>query len=538
MSQKKSNFFVAAPVIFAFVFLAGFLLGDFFGTGGAPSGINISSNNSYNKLNEVITYIEQEYVDSVSREQINDKVISYILQELDPHSYYLSAEETKRMNEPLEGGFDGIGVQFSIQKDTVVVITPVSGGPSEKLGIKAGDRIVMVDGDLVAGVGISNSEVMKRLKGERGTKVKVGIRRNRASSLIDFIITRDRIPINSLDVAYMVTDQTAYVKVSRFSRKTYEEFQVASQNMLRRGMTKMILDLRGNGGGVMYTATEMIDEFLEGGKLIVYTKGKAQRREDVIATDVGDLHKIELAILIDEASASASEIVAGAIQDNDRGIIIGRRSFGKGLVQEQEDWPDGSATRLTIARYYTPTGRSIQKPYSEGSEAYHKEHLERFENGELHQADSIPINDSLRFVTPGGKVVYGGGGIVPDVFIPVDTSGGSFYLSEVFYTGQIYEFTFNWADKHRNELERYASALEFQKRFSVGQDILDEFVVMAEKNGVPYVESEFQTSKEVLKRRIKAGIGRNIWGDESFYPILNETDPAVLKALNMLEGNI
>jgi carboxyl-terminal processing protease len=527
-NYKPSVFF---PMILSGIFVLGFVIGNFYDQGASSTGmVPISKSKNFNKLSDVMSYIDQEYVDSIERQRLTDKLISYLLQELDPHSYYMSAEEANRMNEPLEGGFDGIGVQFRIQEDTVVVINPVVGGPSEKLGIRAGDRIIEVDDENIGGVGITNSDVMRLLKGPRGTKVKVGIKRGNRD-LIEFNITRDRIPITSLDASYMIDDKTGYIKVARFSRSTGMEFREAGESLLDQGMNRLVLDLRGNGGGILFSAAEMADEFLSMGKLIVYTEGKARRRENHYATSEGVLEEVELAVLIDEASASASEIIAGAIQDNDRGVIIGRRSFGKGLVQEQSNWPDGSATRLTIARYYTPTGRCIQKPYDDGTEAYNEDYYHRLESGELSSADSIKVNDTLKYTTPGGKVVYGGGGIVPDIFIPIDTSGGSFYLSELFYTGQLYDFCFDYADKNREKLGSYASSKDFIREFGIDNALLENFVDYAESNGVERDEEGLKRSYDIIRLRLKAGIARNIWGDSAFYPILNEDDPAIREAV-------
>ena len=536
MSRSDYKPGVFMPIILSGIFVLGFLIGNFYNQGDSSSSILPNSDSrSFNKLNDVMTYIDQEYVDSIERQKLTDKLISYLLQELDPHSYYMSSEEANRMNEPLEGGFDGIGVQFRIQNDTVVVVNPVVGGPSEKLGIRAGDRIVEVDGELMAGNGVTNSKVMKMLKGPRGTKVAVGIRRNRKIDLLDFVITRDRIPTTSLDVSYMIDGKTGYIKVARFSRNTGAEFREASLTLLEAGMERLILDLRGNGGGILYSAAQMADEFLADNQLIVYTEGKSRKRENHYATSEGELEGVKVAVLIDESSASASEIIAGAIQDNDRGTIVGRRSFGKGLVQEQSNWPDGSATRLTIARYYTPTGRCIQKPYENGTDAYNEHYLERFKNGELSSADSIPVNDTLKYTTPGGKVVYGGGGIVPDIFVPIDTSGGSRYLTELFYSGQLYDFCFDYADQNRDGLAAYSDAQEFINDFKITEELLNEFVAYGESNGVMKNEEEFMRSLDIIRLRLKAGIARNIWGDPAFYPILNENDPAILKAVIALE---
>lgn len=459
-----------------------------------------------------------------------DETIQFLLQKLDPHSYYISAAEIKAMSEPLEGSFEGIGVQFSIQKDTIVVVSPVEGGPSAELGIQSGDRIVNIDSQLVAGNGITNSMVMKLLKGPAGTEVNVGIKRATESQLVNYNITRGKIPIHSIDIGYMINDSVGYIKVSRFSKTTIDEFRGTSRALISGGMKSLILDLRGNGGGYMDAAVKMADEFLEENKLIVYTEGRSRPKQKFFATSEGSLQSVYVVVLIDEGSASASEIVAGAIQDNDRGLIMGRRSFGKGLVQEQSSWPDGSATRLTVARYYTPSGRCIQRPYEEGTKAYHKELSERYENGEMMgDLDSLAINDSLEYTTIGGRTVYGGGGIMPDVFIPIDTAGGSLYLSHLYYANVIYSFCFEYADLHRNELESFEFS-EFSREFKLGPDLEKEFLEFAQTRGVPFDKSGYLRSKHIIHQRVKAGIGRNIFGDKVYYPIVNELDKTIKAA--------
>lgn len=495
-------------------------------------GYSSRSNDSYNKLNDILNYIEQEYVDTVSRKQIVESTVQHMLQELDPHSYYISADELAEMNEPLEGSFDGIGVQFNITNDTIIVITPVSGGPSEKVGIQAGDRIVEVDGKIVAGVGITNREVLKMLKGKKGTEVTVGIKRNGKSDLSNFTIVRDAIPLYSIDVSYMLNDTTGYIKLSKFSRTTYDEFIEAGKTLKEAGMRELVLDLRGNGGGFLDAATRLADEFLKEDLLIVYTEGKARPRRTYFATSKGQFEDIGLKILIDEGSASASEIIAGAIQDNDRGVIYGRRSFGKGLVQEQTPWPDGSATRLTIARYYTPTGRCIQKPYESGDiEDYNTDLNNRYLHGELSAADSISFPDSLKYTTPKGKVVYGGGGIMPDIFVPIDTEGGSWLLSEISYRGIINQFAFDFVDKHRDMTDKYNTAEKFDAGFNVDENLLSQFQRFIKQKNVTINQADWNRSKAQIKMRVKAQIGRNLLNDEAFYRALNKNDKTLLKAV-------
>tara|TARA_B100000780_G_scaffold261810_1_gene214499 strand:+ start:459 stop:2075 length:1617 start_codon:yes stop_codon:yes gene_type:complete len=531
---------VFIPVLLAIAMIMGFVLGtnlnsgDVIVSGNSPLKALRSRSGETQKLDQIIEYIDQEYVDSVQRKELVDKSIQFILQELDPHSYYITAEELAEMNEPLEGNFEGIGVQFNIQKDTVVVVTPLVGGPSEKVGIKAGDRIIAVNEEVIAGNGIRNSDVLRLLKGEKGTKVNVQIKRASNDSL-KFTIVRDKIPIHSVEVAYMVDDVTGYIKVSRFAKTTFDEFTQASEKLLNKGMKKLIVDLRGNGGGFLDAAVSIADEFLSAGELIVYTEGRSRPREDFKASGNNLLVGTDVAVLVDEASASASEILAGAIQDNDRGYIVGRRTFGKGLVQEQTMWPDGSATRLTIARYYTPTGRCIQKPYTNGTESYNEEMYDRYEHGEMFSKDSVQINDSLKYTTPGGKIVYGGGGIVPDYFIPYDTSGSSTYYNHIIYNGLIYEWAWNYADKHRDELKALGSYKAFDDNFNISESIFEDFVDYASNNGVARNKSGIENSKTNIKRRLKSYIARNIWNNDGFYPIWNQGDQVISRALEVLE---
>ena len=536
----KNRLFVLLPFIIAIFFGAGIFLGskiNFTSNGNTQNDkvFNFPKSNS-SKLSDIINYIDNEYVDAVEKEALVDKAITTILQELDPHSYYISAAEIKALSEPLEGSFEGIGVQFSIQKDTVVVINPVNGGPSEKVGVMAGDRIVKVNKELIAGNGISNRKVMNLLKGEKGTEVNIKVLRN-TKDTIGFKIIRDKIPIYSLDVAYMLNENTGYIKLSRFSKNTYEEFLEAGTKLKNQGMQKMILDLRGNGGGFMDAATNIIDEFLAENTLIVYTEGRSRPKQSYYATDKSTFVDTELAILIDEGSASASEIIAGAIQDNDRGVIIGRRSFGKGLVQEQSSWNDGSATRLTIARYYTPSGRCIQKPYENGIAHYQEDYQERLENGELYSDSNITVNDSLKYSTKNGREVYGGGGIMPDEFIPVDTAGGSFYLSELVYKGVFYQFAFEYADKHREELTALGDYKKFVSFYNQNKNkVVAEFVEYAKEQGIDKNKKSFKRSKQRIEDRLRAQIARNIWDDAAFYPLWNENDKTIKEALKILEN--
>lgn len=490
----------------------------------------------YNKLNDVVNYIVQEYVDSVDKEDLTERGINGILKNLDPHSQYISAEEFHSVNDPLLGNFEGIGIQFRIVEDTITVIQPIAGGPSEQVGLMAGDRIVLVDDSLVAGIGIDNLGATKKLKGKRGTKVNVDIFRRGAPELLDFTITRDVIPTYSVDIAYMPQDGIGYVKVSKFSATTYKEFREAIDKLLEQGMESLILDLRGNTGGYLDEATDLADEFLEKDKLIVFTEGKNQPRESFYATKKGRLEDLPLVVLIDDGSASASEIVAGAIQDNDRGTIIGRRSFGKGLVQRQLGLMDGSALRLTIARYYTPTGRCIQKPYDKesGFEEYYYESYHRYMNGEMQNKDSIHLNDTLKYVTEGGKVVYGGGGIMPDVYVPMEDDPNLAYYNRLLRNGMIFRYAFVYTDENRQDLNEYGEFENFSKQFKISPVLFNEFLEYAEKQGVARDDEGIDYGREKIEVLLKAYISRNIYDYDGFYPIYLSDDETFLKGIQLL----
>lgn len=535
----NSRPYIYFPILFSLVLIMGIYLGTKLDFSGQTEEGEIFSipQKRFNKLNEIINYVEQDYVDSVSKDELVDMAIRDFLQELDPHSYYISAEEIHAMNEPLEGNFDGIGIEFSIQKDTIVVINPIAGGPSEMLGIQAGDRIVMVDGKSVAGIKITNKDVMGMLRGKGGTKVKVRVFRHSSGKEIDFTITRDAIPIYSIDVANMLSGEVGYIKVSRFSKNTYDEFLEGEKKLLALGMKKLIVDLRGNGGGFLAVATKLADEFLESGKLIVYTEGRARPKETYYASSRGKLANTDLVVLIDEASASASEIIAGAIQDNDRGTIIGRRSFGKGLVQEQSGWPDGSAVRLTIARYYTPSGRCIQKPYENGTKKYYEDYYESFESEDsLSARDTTAMTDTVKYITPKGKVLYGGGGITPDIIIPHDTAGRSLFVAHVSYAGLFNQFAFEYADKKRDFLKSFKTFELFNRSFNIDGSLLSEFIAFSDKNGIKTETTGFSAREEKLvKQRLKANIARHVWNYEGFYMVLQEDDTFIQKALEVLK---
>ncbi|MBL7983456.1 MAG: S41 family peptidase [Flavobacteriales bacterium] len=470
------------------------------------------------KLDQVMDLIDRNYVDSVQEDKLVDEVLQDMLQKLDPHSYYISAAELRAAQEPLEGSFMGIGVEFALQRDTIVVISPVEGGPSAKLGIRAGDRIVSADGKALAGVHIANEDVMKALRGPAGSKVTIGIVRGREAPF-DVEVERGEIPINSVTVALLEADGTGYIKLSRFARTTEEEFLTAAKGLLQQGMKRLVLDLRGNGGGYLNAATGICDMLLPAGSRILYTEGRATPRRDFLAKPGGLLVDLPLAVLIDEGSASASEIVAGAVQDNDRGTIVGRRSFGKGLVQEHVELEDHSAVRITTARYYTPSGRSIQRPYGQGID-YDEEMNERFSHGEQFSADSIHLDSTQRFRTLKGRTVYGGGGIMPDVFVPADTAERSAYLNELFFSGAINQFAFDLADRKREQLKAYPSPEAFVEGYSVGRAQLQDLAKEAASLGVPMDTRGMERSERLIAERLKAGVARNIWGEAGYYRVL------------------
>ena len=488
------------------------------------------------KLVELLNYLEFNYVDSINLDSLQEEVIASTLESLDPHSSYIPIDELQDITESMQGNFEGIGVQFQIIKDTIVVISPIYGGPSQKKGIQAGDKIIKVDSMNVAGVGFTNKDVLKTLKGDKGTQVLLFIKRKNVDRLLEFNITRDKIPITSVDVSYMVNNQVGYIKVNRFSGTTEEEFISALNDLNSKGMNKLILDLRSNPGGYLSAAINMVDEFLPKGKTIVYTEGAFRNKQIYKSSNYGRFKKEKLIVLIDEGSASASEIVAGAIQDHDRGAIIGRRTFGKGLVQEQNQMSDGAAFRLTTARYYTPSGRCIQKPYTKNSDDYHKESLERYSNGELYHKDSIKIDNSLKFYTHEGREVYGGGGISPDYFIPLDTTGRSDWLFNVLAENMINSFIFDYIDLHRKELSKYSSAAEFDNKFKIDECIFDNFVEISKEKGINGSASEIEISKDWINMRIKALIARQLWNDEGFYRAINNDDRMILKALDLFNN--
>lgn len=542
MSTEPSNTSKASkvlmPVIFAVLLAAGILLGYFLKS---KTIVSNTENKNYHqnqgsKLGSLIDYIERNYVDTINTKDLEDKAVASLLKNLDPHSDYIPAQDFELVNEPLEGNFDGIGIEFNIIHDTIRVVNPIIGGPSEKLGIKAGDKIIKVNGKNMTGKDITSKSVFEKLRGKSGTSVTVSILRSGLKQSIDYKIIRGKIPLHSLDVAYIIKPGIGYMRISKFAATTYDEYLEAFNMLNTKGMKKLILDLRGNGGGYLNAAVDLADEFLIEGLQIVYTAGKAHPKKVYKATSKGGFEKNELIVLVDEGSASASEIVAGALQDNDRATIVGRRSFGKGLVQDQINLPDGSGIRLTIARYYTPTGRCIQKPYEKGHSAYFSEEYDRFDNGELYHQDSMKLDKTKQYRTPGGKVVFGGGGIVPDVFVPVDTAKYSNYVNKLFYNGILNTFAFEYADKKRAALlKEFPSADKFITGFSINASVLKElndYILLQKKPAL----GENQNTRG-LQPILKALIGRNLFDRDAYYPIINETDNCILKAVQILEKN-
>jgi carboxyl-terminal processing protease len=489
------------------------------------------------KFNALLYYVNQLYVDDVDSEALVEAAIVGMLEEMDPHSVYIPEEELKAADEPLNGNFEGVGIQFNIFKDTIMVVSPISGGPSEKLGIMAGDRIVTVDGEVVAGTGVTNKDVQRLLKGPKGTKVTVGIKRSGEKGLIDYEIIRDKIPIFSVDASYMVSPSIGYIKVNRFAKTTMSEMYAAFAKLQREGMQDLILDLQGNGGGMLRTAIQMADEFLSEDKLLVYTEGRSFPREDTHARIPGRFEKGRLIVLIDQGSASASEIVSGAVQDWDRGLIVGRRSFGKGLVQRPVNLPDGSAVRLTVQKYYTPSGRCIQKPYDAGVDAYRKEKYERFESGELMSLDSLELPDSLKFATRiQGRTVYGGGGIIPDVFVPMDTTDNSAYFSLILRKGLDSRFALTYVDENRDDIEvKYGSEDAFVENFYVTDELISQFQAFVSEEGVEFDEEGWKASGEAITLRLKAMIGRNALEQSTFYRVISDLNESLQKAIAILQ---
>jgi len=527
MENKKIPLYL--PIVLALVLVGGMFL-----------GIKISNNQSLgilqgsktgNKIDNLINYLNDNYVDTVNRDKLYQQAIEGMLQSLDPHSSYIPAEEFSEVNDPMMGGFEGIGVEFRIEKDSIVIVNTIPLGPSERVGLKGGDRIIKVNGKLVAGKKITNPQVMKLLKGPKDTKVKISVFRRGTNGLIDVTITRDHIPINSVDIAYMVEPGVGYLKLNKFAESTIDEFDQSLIKLQKAGMKKLILDLRGNPGGIMEAAIHISDQFLSSGKLIVYTKGLHSEKESALAKGNGLFKTQPLVILIDESSASAAEILAGAIQDNDRGLIIGRRSFGKGLVQQQLSFKDGSAVRITVARYYTPTGRCIQRSYKNGTEEYYNDFYKRLSDGELTNADSNKFSNDQKFKTPGGRTVYGGGGIMPDIFIPVESGKNFRYYNQLINKGVIFDYAFQLTDNLRKQYSKNMTFAQFNSSFKVTPAMFADMVKLGEKDSVKYDAKSAKEMQGRINLLLKAYIARNIYGDTGFFPILLDDDDTYHRAL-------
>lgn len=527
---------IYTPIILAIVLASGIVLGNFMGKiGGRPAGIGISSTTT-GKLDYILQTIDKHYVDTIDIDSITEMLIPQLLEELDPHSTYIPAKDLEGVNEELNGNFGGVGIQFRMFDDTVMVMHVIDGGPSQKVGIKDGDRLIAVDDSVIAGVDFQNSDVMEVLRGERGTEVKVTAYRPYEDKTVDFNITRGSIPVNSVEVSYMLDAKTGYVNVARFGQNTYNEFLLAISRLKQQGVTSIVVDLRGNTGGYLGAAIGMVNEFLKRGEMIVYTDGKAQRRQEYKADGSGSCQNIRLAVLLDEWSASASEIFAGAMQDNDRGIVIGRRSFGKGLVQNQQQLSDGSALRLTIARYYTPSGRCIQKTYEKGSENYAEDLWKRYQHGEMDNKDSISFKNTKSFTTKNGRTVYDSGGIMPDVFIPRDTVGMTEFSRKVSRKGLVVRYAFFYVDKNREELSTIANdgGVKALHAHLKKQKLMPGLLALAKENEISPKGDDLKDSRQVLETQMYAFIAQNVMDSEGFYPIISELDNTVIEATKIM----
>ena len=523
------------PIIIAVSIVAGIFIGTFYANrfSGSPQGIGRTG--SSNKINGLLRIIDDQYVDTVNMSELIDDAMPQILRELDPHSSYIPAKDLQAVNDDLRGSFSGIGVQFTIQQDTIHISDVISGGPSEKVGIMPGDRIVEIDDSAFVGKIVTNNESMKRLIGPKGSEVKLGIFRQGEKELLHFTIIRDDIPNKSIKAAYMINDQYGYINIEKFGETTYPEMLIALAQLHQQSCKGVIIDLRGNTGGYMGAAIQMVNEFLPKGKLIVYTEGRKCPREDYPSNGTGSSQQMPLIVLLDEGSASASEIFAGAIQDNDRGTIIGRRSFGKGLVQQPIEFNDGSAIRLTIARYYTPSGRCIQKPYHKGKdENYELDIINRYEHGEFFSQDSIKQDESHIYYTSLGRPVYGGGGIMPDIFVPQDTTGVTSYFSMAVNRGLTIQFSFQYTDKNRQKLQKYDNADDLLKYLKT-QNILEKFAQFAESKGLKRRNILMNKSKALFERNLYGNIIYNMLNMEEYMKFLNQSDKTVLKAVEVLE---
>ncbi|MFV0377460.1 MAG: S41 family peptidase [Mangrovibacterium sp.] len=491
------------------------------------------------KFGRLLRLVETYYVDTTNVDKLTENAIVDLLGKLDPHSVYISKEEVEKMNEPLVGSFEGIGISFNLLRDTLLVVSTIPGGPSEKVGLVPGDRILYIDGQNVAGVGLKNSEVMEKLRGDKGTRVDLKIQRKKNAELLDFTIIRDKIPIYSLDASYMLTPETGYIKINRFSATTSDEFLTAIKDLKKQGnMKNLVLDLRGNGGGFLKAAIDMADHFLSSDKLIVYTEGKGESRKNYTATALGEFEQGRLLVLTDEGSASASEIVSGAVQDWDRGIVIGRRSFGKGLVQQPFPLTDGSMVRLTTAHYFTPSGRCIQKPYDDGVDAYRQDYLNRYEHGELFSADSIHLDKSQQFTTLKNKrTVYAGGGIMPDVFVPIDTSANYVFYNQLVRKNILNSNLLSYMDNNRDKLHKnYPDFVAFNKNFETPDELVQAMVAEADREKIEKTPKSEAFALPLMKRQSKAMIARDLFGPGFYYQVVNQDDDVIKKSMEVLKS--
>jgi carboxyl-terminal processing protease len=516
------------PFIYGILIALGILIGFILRPSGSAKMIG-----SQNKFNELLGIIQSEYVDTVNLDEIETETFNELLNKLDPHSVYIPAKDLQAANEPLDGNFEGIGVEFNIVNDTIMVVSAISGGPSADLGIQSGDRIIKADTTNLAGVKITNDQVVKNLRGKKGSSVLLTIYRPSNKQKIEYIITRNTIPIYSIDASFMLDDKTGYVKISRFGATTHQEFIDAVAKLKKENMKSLVLDLRGNPGGYLNAANNIVDELLNDGKLIVYTQGRAKPKQTYLTEKEGIFEDGKLAVLIDEGSASASEIVSGAIQDWDRGLIIGRRSFGKGLVQEPFELSDGSAIRLTIARYYTPSGRCIQKKYSDGYDKYEEDLMNRFENGELENELKNTINDTTKYYTKiKNRVVYSGGGISPDYKVTIDTSFNSKFLTHVAASGLLNKVAYQYVDANRSNLTNYKSVENFIAKFEVGNELINQLITMAQNDKISQpTESDMLRSGAFIKQQLKALIARQIWRDGGYFKVNSMKDKTIQKAI-------
>lgn len=542
MNYKNSKRTIVTPILILVSMFIGMGVGSLLykGQSSAEQSIVNIVTRSDGKLNETLSLIERDYVDSISLDSLTEIVIPLLIKELDPHSVYIPREELQAVNEPLEGEFDGIGVVFNMTTDTVVVLNVITTGPSRKAGVLPGDRIIRIDDSLVAGQKIAQDKIVKRLRGKRGTKVKLSLQRQGIDELVDVEVTRDVIPVKSIDAAFMIAPKVGFIKLSQFARNSYIELITALRKLREEGMQALIFDLRGNSGGYLDQAILIANEFLGPNQLIVYTEDRDGRQTRQYSDGNGKSADLKLAVLIDEYSASSSEILAGAVQDNDRGTIIGRRSFGKGLVQRQIPFEDGSALRLTTARYYTPTGRSIQKPYKRGEgENYDRELWERYNHSELFTKDSIHFADSLKFTTPKGKIVYGGGGIMPDIFIPADTTDVTEWFVKVSGLNILYRYTLEYADRHRDKLNAVKSIDELQALLDSDKRLVNDFILYSQRKGVKPNYAQIARSRKIVEAQLRAYIGRNTdLEDVGFYVNIYPIDENILQSIEILNREI